>query len=122
MDVLIYHGTFTPFDKIILSKGKGYKDFGRGFYTSVDIRQAKGIVERRRRKSAYYRNKSGFVYVYNFELVWFNSLNIKIFNTADMQWFDFVLNNRNCANSTHSYDLVIGPTADDDTSSTLLAY
>ena len=43
-------------------------------------------------------------------------LSVKIFAKADMEWLDFILANREATDhNAHSYDVVIGPTADDDT-------
>ena len=36
----LYHGTIYKIDKIDLSLGKGFKDFGKGFYTIGDKNQA----------------------------------------------------------------------------------
>lgn len=45
------------------------------------------------------------------------NLNVKIFNRkADLEWLDFILLNRQSPTLAHSYDIVIGPTADDSTS------
>jgi hypothetical protein len=50
------------------------------------------------------------------------SLNIKYFEKADMEWLDFVLMCREQGGTPHNYDLVIGPTADDNTLLCLRAY
>ena len=31
---IVYHGTTSLFDQIDVSKGKPYKDFGKGFYVT----------------------------------------------------------------------------------------
>jgi hypothetical protein len=49
-------------------------------------------------------------------------LNIKEFETADIEWLDFVLMCREKGGMPHEYDLVIGATADDDTALCLKAY
>lgn len=48
--------------------------------------------------------------------------NIKVFHTADLEWLDFVLMCREKGGMPHNYDMVIGPTADDDTAFCLKAY
>ena len=32
--ITLYHGTISEFNSIDVLKGKGYKDFGPGFYTT----------------------------------------------------------------------------------------
>ena len=51
-----------------------------------------------------------------------NTLHIKIFETADLEWLEFILMCRKKGGMPHNYDLVIGPTADDDTILCLKAY
>ena len=36
----VYHGTTSLIDVIDVSKGKPYKDFGRGFYVTQDLNHA----------------------------------------------------------------------------------
>ena len=40
---------------------------------------------------------------------------VKSFTKADSEWLRFIIANRNCKTSTHEYDIVIGPTADAET-------
>ena len=44
------------------------------------------------------------------------------FKAADSIWLDFVLANRKVRERSHNYDVVLGPTADDDTATVLKAY
>lgn len=50
------------------------------------------------------------------------NLNIKYFEHADIEWLDFILNCRELGGTPHDYDLVIGPTADDNTLACLRTY
>ncbi|MBR1549681.1 MAG: DUF3990 domain-containing protein [Bacteroidales bacterium] len=43
--MILYHGTNAEFDHIDLSRSKPNKDFGQGFYMSVDIDQAKEMAQ-----------------------------------------------------------------------------
>ena len=47
---------------------------------------------------------------------------VKHFQTANFEWLDFVLENRKSRDKSHNYDVVIGPTANDDTSVVLSVY
>jgi hypothetical protein len=47
--VTLFHGTIHEFDSIDVTKGKGYKDFGRGFYTSQDIHHAERLASRNKK-------------------------------------------------------------------------
>ena len=42
-----YHGTTSDFGEIDLTKSKPSKDFGRGFYLSAKVEQAKDFAQTR---------------------------------------------------------------------------
>jgi len=42
--VLVYHGTTSLFDDIEVSKGKPYKDFGKGFYVTRTYSHAESLA------------------------------------------------------------------------------
>lgn len=52
----------------------------------------------------------------------FSTLKIKYFIDADMEWLDFILLCRSRKTISHDYDLVIGATADDNTTLCLKYY
>jgi hypothetical protein len=122
--ITLYHGTICEFDKIDLTKGKGNKDFGRGFYTSRDIRHAKRLAARNKfieeeRNAIRGATKSvtPWLYTYDFNLDNLSTLNVKEFTTADREWMRFIVLNRESRSKVqeHEYDIVIGPTANDNT-------
>ncbi|MBW9158412.1 DUF3990 domain-containing protein [Clostridium tagluense] len=45
----LYHGSITKFDEIDIFKGKGYKDFGQGFYTTGVKEHAVRLAKRNKR-------------------------------------------------------------------------
>jgi hypothetical protein len=122
--ITLYHGTIYEFDRIDVTKGKGNKDFGRGFYTSRDIRHAerlavrnKFIEEERFTLRGIKKNATPLLYIYEFDLDILATLNVKEFATADREWMRFVVLNRESKSNIqeHKYDIVIGPTANDNT-------
>ena len=42
-------------------------------------------------------------------------LNTKRFDTSNCEWVDFIILNRLSSHHEHSYDIVVGPTANDNT-------
>jgi hypothetical protein len=122
--IALYHGTIYEFDKIDVTKGKGNKDFGRGFYTSRDIRHAerlasrnKSIEEERYALRGVKKNVTPWLYTFDFDLDTLAALNVKEFAAADREWMRFVVLNRESKSKAqqHEYDIVIGPTANDNT-------
>jgi hypothetical protein len=122
----LYHGTIYEFDKIDVTKGKPFKDFGIGFYTSQDedhaIRLAlrnKHIEERRLSKYGKSHTVTPWLYTYEFDLSEMDRLKAKEFATADREWVEFIVMNRLSNKREHDYDIIAGPTANDNTNATI---
>lgn len=134
----LFHGTTYDISRIDVTLGKGYKDFGKGFYaTSVKshadsiARRNKRILETREEKilqrNPKHRIKTFHAYRYN--LIFDDScidnpgnLKIKIFKEANLEWVRFILMNRDSDRTIHDYDIVIGPTADENTITVINSY
>jgi hypothetical protein len=123
-NIILYHGTIYEFDKIDVTKGKWNKDFGRGFYMSRDIRHAerlavrnKFIEEERFALRGIKKSVMPLLYEYDFDLDNLVALNVKEFTSADREWMRFIVLNRESKSKVqeHDYDIVIGPTANDNT-------
>lgn len=108
----LYHGSHIEVKnpKILTSSRVG--DFGRGFYTTSNLEQARRWAQIR----AMQENKSsGVVTVFDVpdHLFAHPELQIKSFENADEVWLDFVLANRKDVDFEHEFDLVRGPVAND---------
>jgi hypothetical protein len=109
----LYHGSDVAVASIDLSFGVPKKDFGRGFYTTHDIKQAEKFARLKARRA---NEAKGFVSVFSLKRA--DDLLINEFDTVGEEWFDFVLCNRGypelaVTTETASYDIVIGPVAND---------
>jgi len=120
--ITLYHGTTHNFSEIDVSRGKAYKDFGIGFYTTADINHARNLAIRnlrieQERLAKIGRNQplSAYIYTYEFNLNILDTLYYNKFDGADREWLKFVILNRTSGEREHNYDLVIGPTANDNT-------
>jgi hypothetical protein len=95
-------------------------DFGVGFYTTAYRDQAidfAGIVMRRRRVATQ------FISVYDFDMMRAEKeLDVLRFPEPDEDWFDYVCQNRQATYVGKSYDLVIGPVANDKVYATIGLY
>ncbi len=117
----LYHGSISMIQKVDVSMGRGRKDFGKGFYMSVSKQQAIGMMHKKYReaKRRYFNSsKENFqeiLYQIELDKSKISSMDIKIFENANIEWLDFILMCRKSNDVPHNYDLVIGPTADDDT-------
>ena len=108
----LYHGSNTKIEKIDLSKCRPYKDFGQGFYLTEIKEQAEKMASR----TAHIYEGEPVVTEFEFDESALTKLSVKQFDEPNEEWALFVLANRSKENQqpTHSYDIVIGPVADDD--------
>ena len=127
--ITLYHGSISLFEKPNANKGKPFKDFGRAFYVSQEKQNAvniafrnKLIEESRNKRLKRTENVSAYLYTFELDLSILKDYSVKEFPNADKEWLLFVLSNRSSRDKSHSYDVVIGPTANDDTRASLRAY
>lgn len=110
----LYHGTNAEIAQIDLNKSKVGKDFGFGFYLSAERAQAEEIAARKFEQQGVGTAK---VYEYEFDeqLLQNGELSVCHFDGYSEEWAEFVLQNRKnrTRNQLHSFDVVIGPIADD---------
>ena len=129
----LYHGSIYSFEEIDISKGKGFKDFGKGFYATADPAHADRLalrnksIEERRQQVMKDNNlgKKEVVVAYRYNLLFSeetSNLKIKVFEKADKEWLRFILENRKNSGCAHDFDIVIGPTADAQTTKVISDY
>jgi hypothetical protein len=116
----LYHGSNIVVEKPNLDLSRRNLDFGIGFYTTENKNQAvdfahKVMIRKEQKKQS--------VSVYDFDMDDVeSSLDIVRFPAPDRLWLDFVHQNRLSTYTGKTYDLVIGPVANDDVFATLLVY
>ena len=117
--MILYHGSYTYFDNIDLSKGRKYKDFGQGFYTTRIEIQAQQWAKN---MSARYGEPFGYVCVYECNESNFNNFKYLKFDEPTEEWAYFIMNNRSSEfsdfeahinNQRKQFDIVEGPVAND---------
>lgn len=112
--IRLYHGSNVLIDRIDLSRSKRGKDFGKGFYLNANADQAMAMAVRTAR---FQDEGQPTLSCFEFDetAVTAMGLNIKVFPGYSEEWAEFVVMNRknNSGTPCHSYDIVIGPIADD---------
>ena len=108
--MICYHGSDTVVDAPKILEAKRPLDFGGGFYVTSNKEQAAAWAKR----VAYSNNsKKHYVNVYEFDIEKAEQeVTVIKFEKADENWLDFICANRS-GRSLNSYDIVIGPVADD---------
>lgn len=111
--ITLYHGTNVFFREIDLSLSNPFKDFGKGFYLTPNFHQAQNMANRRTRLA---QQGNPVVLKYDFDEIALSNGAVKVllFEKPTKEWARFILQNRYKELYTrHSYDIVIGPIADD---------
>ena len=112
--ITLYHGSNVSIEQIDLSLSRKGKDFGCGFYLNANRQQAMDMAIRTTQ-----RMRSGTptvtAYLFDESILNQSGLNVKIFDDYSVEWAEFVLMNRKNTSDTpaNSYDIVIGPIAND---------
>lgn len=108
----LYHGSNVTVDAPRILPNLRRLDFGQGFYLTSSSEQAtrwaRTVTLRR-------GNGSPILNTYEFDEEGLSSLKVLQFEEADGEWLDFVVANRKGSIASSSYDLVIGPVANDST-------
>ncbi|MDR1328888.1 MAG: DUF3990 domain-containing protein [Oscillospiraceae bacterium] len=127
--IKLYHGTIYDFDVIDVNRGKPWKDFGCGFYASRTELQARRLAIRNRSfenallvENGVKPDAQAWVYTFEFDDDNLAKLNVKEFTEPNEEWVRFVVKNRSSRKRRHDYDIVIGPTANDDTNVVVQAF
>lgn len=112
--MILYHGSNVRIVQVNLEMSNVGKDFGCGFYLTAFEKHAFRQAERRTEMA------NGGVpivtkFLFDETALSGNELNIKTFDGYTSEWVDFVLKNRQNRSRTqaHSYDIVVGPVAND---------
>ena len=112
----LYHGSNVVIESIDLCRSRKGKDFGCGFYLNPNKEQA---MEMAVRTSQRMQEGEPIVNAYLFDdSLLYNqrmSLSVKIFEDYSVEWAEFILKNRKnfTSHPIHSYDIVVGPIAND---------
>lgn len=112
----VYHGSDTVVDAPMILKPSRKMDFGSGFYVTQSHVQAEKWARSVCRKR---RSPTPYVTEYDYEPK--PGMNVLVFEGPTEAWFDFVMRNRR-EETSHDYDIVIGPVADDSVYDTLFQF
>jgi len=121
----LFHGSTSEFDSIDTAFGKPYKDFGKGFYASINRKHSENLAKRNLEITLMRKPKEKikpWLYTYELNTEFLKNYNVKEFQKADREWMRFVVQNRTNKKQKYKYDIVIGPTANDDTRTSIQAF
>jgi hypothetical protein len=128
--VILYHGSNTVIESIDLGKCRPFKDFGKGFYTTILKEQAWAMAKRTVR---IYKEGTPCVTEFYLDDTVLDDTRfcVQCFKEPNLEWARFVVNNRNHSfrdfssfecNTDGKYDIVTGPVANDDITALMNIY
>lgn len=117
----LYHGSVVEVRKPSLRYGRNKTDFGKGFYTTIQPEQAEKWTKIKQDRTNAPRK---IVSVYDFDesILTDPTIRIREFHGVDEDWLNFVTGCRKADASTHNYDIVFGPVANDTVFATVNQY
>ena len=118
--MILYHGSNVVVSKPRLTQQNRFLDFGFGFYTTTNKKQAIGFADK-----VFKRRKDGdrIVSIYEIdEQKAFTECSVLRFATADEAWLNFVSDNRSGNYKGEPFDFIFGPVANDDVYTTFTLY
>lgn len=109
----LFHGSYLAVPSPFVALGRKKVDFGQGFYLTKLITQAQSwaaaIAERKGRSVQPVVS----TYTLDYDSVFADGYNVKIFDTYDIEWLEYVVDCRRGGKMQKRYDLVEGGVAND---------
>jgi hypothetical protein len=117
--ITLYHGSNIAIKEPQVIKSKRLLDFGTGFYLTSDFEQAEKWAIRTTN-----RREEGIPTISVFQIAdcELKTLNVLRFETANKDWLKYISANRTGTLAEDSYDVVIGPVANDQAIRTINNY
>ena len=135
--MVLYHGSYMPVEHIDLGRCSVGKDFGRGFYVTTDLEQARRFIPnsiRKARQDGKITGEQTFGYVSTF-VFHGNPKDFQYYDfpNADEAWLRFVVSNRGSFFASEeipfiqdkrltSAEIISGKVANDNTNMVIDAY
>lgn len=116
--MILYHGSTQAVTHPQILGTQKFLDFGKGFYTTTSQKQAESWAIIKQKRLGNNTNPVVSVYELNEEIFNESLFSVKTFLKANEEWLDFIIMNRS-GNSTHPFDIVKGPVANDTLYATL---
>lgn len=117
--IILYHGSNIEVREPKIIKSKRLLDFGTGFYLTSDYAQAEKWAIRTTN-----RREEGvpIISVFDIQQNDIEKLTILKFKSANQEWLRYIATNRTDNKANDSYDIVIGPVANDQAIRTVNNY
>ena len=117
----LFHGGTEIIEKPLILENQRLLDFGKGFYTTTNKRQAEKWALIKKKRIGGLTKALVTVFEIDDKILDSTEYSVKHFQYADVEWLDFIVMNRR-ENIGHSYDIVKGAVANDTLYATLVLF
>lgn len=116
--MIVYHGSYCVVKMPNITFSRDSLDFGKGFNVTSIKTQAINWTERFKK-----RGKKAYLNSYSLDIDKLKeNCKVKIFNSYNLEWLDFIIECRNMSDIYMKYDIIIGGIADDKIYNTIELY
>ncbi|HBF6777147.1 TPA: DUF3990 domain-containing protein [Clostridioides difficile] len=116
--MIVYHGSYCVVKMPNITFSRDSLDFGKGFYVTSIKTQAINWTERFKK-----RGKKAYLNSYSLDIDKLKeNCKVKIFNSYNLEWLDFIIECRNMSDIYMKYDIIIGGITDDKIYNTIELY
>lgn len=120
--ITLYHGSYIAVSSPLVGLGRKKVDFGKGFYLTNLYTQAKAWAETIAERKGRNIQPIVSVYTLNYTSVKGEGFRVKVFESYNLEWFEYVINCRRGGNMQKLYDIVEGGVANDNVIDTVEDY
>ena len=117
--MILYHGSNLEVKEPKIIKSKRLLDFGTGFYLTTDYEQAKKWALR---TASRREEGTPSITVFSFDENELDKLDVLTFEGPNKEWLRYISANRTAKAAGDSYDIVMGPVANDQAIRTVNNY
>ena len=120
--ITLYHGSYIAVPLPLVGLGRNKVDFGQGFYLTNLHDQAKAWAETIAERKG--RNTKPIVsaYTLDYSSVKTGDFRVKVFDSYDIEWLEYVIDCRRGGEMQKQYDIVEGGVANDNVIDTVEDY
>lgn len=120
--ITLYHGSYIAVPSPLVGLGRKKVDFGQGFYLTTLYEQAKAWAETIAERKG--RNTKPIVsaYTLDYSSVKNGCFRVKVFDSYDLEWLEYVIDCRRGGEIQKQYDIVEGGVANDNVIDTVEDY
>ena len=120
--ITLYHGSYIAVPSPLVGLGRKKVDFGQGFYLTNLHDQAKAWAETIAERKG--RNTKPIVsaYTLDYSSVKTGGFRVKVFDSYDLAWLEYVIDCRRGGEMQKQYDIVEGGVANDNVIDTVEDY